>query len=359
MIRLWTFLSANKGFGLRTLNYVWFMLACVLGCWRFGRHDVVISTSPQFFNGLAGYAVSRLRRIPWVLEIRDLWPESIVAVGAMRAGWIIRLLYWLELFCYRRSDLIVPVTDSFRDYMIGKGIDAGKILVIKNGVDLDLFSLAQAAPDQDIERLFDLHGLNGKFIAAYVGTHGMAHHLETILEAAERLRTRSDIHFVLVGDGAERERLQQRAQAMQLPNVTLLGQLPKASMPALWNRVDLSLILLRKSDTFKSVIPSKIFESLAMNKAIILGVEGESARLLEDAGCGICIVPEDASALAREVEALADDRERHGQLAAGGCDYVREHFDRDRLAQRFVDGIATRILSTQPAAAVCADVRRD
>lgn len=359
VIRLWTFLSANKGFGLRALNYVWFMLACVLLCWRFGRHDVVISTSPQFFNGLAGYVVSRLRRLPWVLEIRDLWPESILAVGAMKESWITRLLYWLELFCYRRCDLVVPVTDSFRDYMIGRGIDPDKILVIKNGVDLNLFSLTQAALDHHMDSLFDLHGLNEKFIAAYVGTHGMAHHLETILEAAEKLRARADVHFVLVGDGAERERLQQLAQKKQLGNVTLLGQLPKSSMPALWSRVHLSLILLRKSDTFKSVIPSKIFESLAMNKVIILGVEGESARLLNDSGCGVCITPEDAAALACEVQSLADDRERHRQLAAGGSDYVREHFDRDRLAQRFVDGMAARIASPQRPAAVCTEVRRD
>lgn len=359
VIRLWTFLSANKGFGLRALNYVWFMLACVLLCWRFGRHDVVISTSPQFFNGLAGYVVSRLRRLPWVLEIRDLWPESILAVGAMKESWITRLLYRLELFCYRRCDLVVPVTDSFRDYMIGRGIDPDKILVIKNGVDLNLFSLTQAALDHHMDSLFDLHGLNEKFIAAYVGTHGMAHHLETILEAAEKLRARADVHFVLVGDGAERERLQQLAQKKQLGNVTLLGQLPKSSMPALWSRVHLSLILLRKSDTFKSVIPSKIFESLAMNKVIILGVEGESARLLNDSGCGVCITPEDAAALACEVQSLADDRERHRQLAAGGSDYVREHFDRDRLAQRFVDGMAARIASPQRPAAVCTEVRRD
>jgi glycosyltransferase involved in cell wall biosynthesis len=201
--------------------------------------------------------------------------------------------------------------------------------------------------------------MNGKFVAAYVGTHGMAHHLETILEAAEHLRDHPDIHFLMVGDGAERERLQQLAQANQLSNVTFLGQLPKSSMPALWNRVQVSLILLRKSDTFKSVIPSKIFESLAMNKAIVLGVEGESARLLDQSGCGVCIEPEDAAELARTVQALADDRERHQQLSAGGYEFVSEHFDRDRLAQRFVEGMAARIVTLSPPSAVCSDGRRD
>lgn len=340
VIRLWTLLSANRGFGLRTLNYVAFMLMCVLFCWRFARPDVVISTSPQFFNGLAGYVVSRLRRTRWVLEIRDLWPESIVAVGAMRDGILIRWLYALELFCYRTCDLLVPVTDSFRDYMVKRGVDPAKILVVKNGVDLSLFAGTDDRPDPDLDALFRQHGLEGKFIAAYVGTHGMAHHLDTVLEAAQQLRSRMDIAFLLVGDGAERERLVQQAKTLNLPNLVMLEQMPKTKMPALWSRVQLSLILLKKSDTFKSVIPSKLFESLAMNKPIVLGVEGESAQILEESGAGLAIEPQNASALATAVVQLADDRSRYDAMAASGKDYVTRQFDRDRLAARFVNAMA-------------------
>lgn len=340
VIRLWTFLSANKGFGLRTLNYIGFMLLSVLCCFRFGKHDVVISTSPHFFNGLAGYMVARLRRLPWVLEIRDLWPESIVAVGAMKEGVLTRLLYWLEGFCYRACDLIVPVTDSFKDYMVAKGIPPEKICVIKNGVDCSLFSSSISADTAQLDELFAQHGLDGKFIAAYVGTHGMAHHLETVLEAAEQLRARRDIAFLLVGDGAERERLVSLAQHKQLRNVAIVGQLPKNLMPALWQRVQVSLILLRKSDTFKSVIPSKIFESLAMNKPIILGVEGESAALVLASGGGVCIAPEAADQLAHQVLKLADNPDYYRQLSSGGREFVSTHYDRDALALRMAGRMA-------------------
>ncbi|MFZ5602865.1 MAG: glycosyltransferase family 4 protein, partial [Pseudomonadota bacterium] len=184
---------------------------------------------------------------------------------------------------------IVPVTDSFRDYMVAKGINGEKIRVIKNGVDLDLFSASATENDIDVDALLAQHGLNGKFIAAYVGTHGMAHHLDTVLLAAQKIRHRTDIAFLLVGDGAERDRLLQMAGDMQLPNLVMLDQMPKRKMPALWSRVQVSLILLKKSDTFKSVIPSKLFESFAMNKPIILGVEGESARIVEESRAGLCI----------------------------------------------------------------------
>ncbi|HVL01986.1 MAG TPA: glycosyltransferase family 4 protein [Dongiaceae bacterium] len=335
VIRLWTLLSANRGFGLRTLNYVAFMLMCILFCWRFPRPDVVISTSPQFFNGLAGYFVARLRRARWVLEIRDLWPESIVAVGAMRDGMLIRWLYTLELFCYRACDLLVPVTDSFRDYMVGRGVDANKICVIKNGVDLTLFPGTVTGSDTELDTLFEQHRLRGKFIAAYVGTHGMAHHLDTVLEAAQQTRDRSDIAYLLVGDGAERERLAQQARRLNLDNLVMLEQMPKSKMPALWSRVQLSLILLKKSDTFKSVIPSKLFESLAMNKPVVLGVEGESARILEESGAGITIEPQSADALAAAVVRLADDPAAYAAMAATGKEYVSRNFDRDVLATRF------------------------
>ena len=202
VIRLWTFVTANEGFFKRTLNYVSFMLACILAAPFLPKTDIVLTTSPQFFNGLAGYPVSRLKRVPWVLEIRDLWPESIVAVGGLKPGVVVRMLEWLELFGYRKADAIVPVTDSFKRYMIGKGIPAAKIEVIKNGVDAAIFRPHVGANSSRAEL-----GLEGKFVAAYFGTHGMAHQLETVLEAASLLGKHPEIMFLMVGDGADRNRL--------------------------------------------------------------------------------------------------------------------------------------------------------
>lgn len=335
IVRIWTYVTANEGFLKRTLNYVSYMLSAIVVAHLLPKADVVLSTSPQFFNGLAGYFVSRLRRIPWILEIRDLWPESILAVGAIKNRTIIRILEWVELFAYRKADRIVPVTDSFKEYMLRKGITGDKIVVVKNGVDL-----RQYTPLEGVNPLAQELGLQGKFVVSYFGTHGMAHHLETILHAAQELVCSKNIVFLLVGDGAERQTLVSMRSAMGLGNVIMLDQQPKSRMRAFWALSDISLVLLKKSDLFKTVIPSKIFESLAMEKPIILGVEGESAELIRAAKAGICIEPEQAKELACRVLELSRDQKLCERLGVNGRRYVMEHFDRITLARRLVSVVA-------------------
>lgn len=333
VIRVWTYVSANEGFLKRTLNYLSYMVAAVLVAPFLSRCDVVLSTSPQFFNGLAGYLASRSKRVPWILEIRDLWPESIVAVGAITNRPVIRFLEGLELFAYRKADHLVVVTDAFKAHMLARGISAKKVTVIKNGVDFSLYK----KPPHGGTHLSDDLGLEGKFVASYFGTHGMAHHLETILEAARELTEWKDIVFLLVGDGAERSRLVAMRDEMKLSNVAMLDQQPKEKMPELWSLSSVSLVLLKKSAVFKTVIPSKIFESMAMERPVILGVEGESAELVESAGGGICIEPESAKDLACQVLKLYRDPTICQELGSSGRRYVLEHFDRQVLARRFAD----------------------
>jgi glycosyltransferase involved in cell wall biosynthesis len=330
---VWTYVTANEGFLKRTLNYLSYMVAAVLVAPYLSRCDVVLSTSPQFFNGLAGYLVSRLKRVPWILEIRDLWPESIVAVGAITNRPVIRLLEGLELFAYRKADHLVVVTDAFKAHMLARGISSTKVTVIKNGVD---FSLYKRPPHGSLGLSCEL-GLDGKFVVSYFGTHGMAHHLQTVLESAHELREWKDIVFLLVGDGAERSRLVAMRDEMRLSNVVMLDQQPKEKMPELWSLSSVSLVLLKKSPLFKTVLPSKIFESMAMERPIILGVEGESAELVMSAGGGICIEPEDAKDLAGQVLNLYRDPTRCQELGSSGRRYVLEHFDRQVLARRFAD----------------------
>jgi glycosyltransferase involved in cell wall biosynthesis len=330
VVRVWTYVTANEGFLKRTLNYVSFMVSSILAALFVGRADVVITTSPQFFNGLAGYFASGLKRAPWVLEIRDLWPESILAVGAIKNRLLIRLLEWLEMFAYRKADAIVPVTDAFKKYMVGKGIPESKITVIKNGVDLAFYQAGEGANQLRLEL-----GLEGKFVAAYFGTHGMAHHLETILEAARILQSNTDITFLMVGDGAERARIKSMRDELALDNVIMLEQQPKEKMPLLWELCDASLVLLRKSELFKTVIPSKIFESMGMRRPIVLGVQGESAEIIEAAGAGFCIEPENAAELAERLLKLQREPDMGAKMGESGRAYVAEHFDRKRLAQRF------------------------
>ena len=342
VIRVWTFLAANEGFARRTLNYVSYAISASIAVTSIARPDIVISTSPQFFCGLTGLVARTLRRVPWVLEIRDLWPESIVTVGAMRKGGAVRVLEWLESLAYRTADSIVALTDAFVPHIVAHGGDAGKITVIKNGANLDLF--ARADDGSDAKRRL---GIAGKFVAAYVGTHGMAHGLDTVLEAAAALRADPRFVFLLVGDGAERHGLEQRRQAMELGNVMILGQRPKDEMPAIWAATDASLILLRKDDLFRKVLPSKMFEAMAMARPIILGVEGEARQLLDDAGAGIAITPESASELAAAVVRLADDPALAARFGQSGLAHVRENYDRSTLALRYLDVMATTMARFQ------------
>jgi glycosyltransferase involved in cell wall biosynthesis len=337
IIRLWTYMAANEGFARRVASYLSYPLSLLLKLHRLPRADVVVSTSPQFFCGLSGLLLRRRRR-PWVLEIRDLWPESVVAVGAMRRGLVIRLLERIERAAYRAADALVSVTDSFVPHLLGPRRGKGPLAVIKNGVDLAFFDLAAAAEAGPALRR--ALGLEGKFVAAYVGTHGMAHGLDTILDAAERLKDSPDIAFLLVGDGSERERLQREAARRGLPNVHILGQRPKSDMPAIWQLTDVSLVLLRRLDTFKSVLPSKMFEAMAMQRPMILGVEGEARALLETAGAGLAVTPEDSAALAAAVSRFAGEPGLGPAMGRAGRAHVEEHFDRERLARTYAAFLA-------------------
>lgn len=333
LLRIWTFLAANEGFGRRILNFLSYPLSVLLHLRRMPRADVVISSSPQFFAGLAGGLLKRRWR-PWVFEVRDLYPDTIVAVGAMKRSFAIRLLEGIERAAYRSADAIVSVTDSFVPHIQERGATC-PIEVVKNGVDLDFYETegSQAAGAAFRAEL----GLEGKFIAAYVGTHGMSQGLATILDAAELTRDQPEIVYLLVGDGAERAGLIAERERRGLANVLIIGQRPKTDMPAIWNATDASLVLLRKSDTFKTVLPSKMFEAMAMRRPIILGVEGEARALLDAAGAGIGIVPEDAAGLAAAVRRLAADREAGAALGDSGRAYVEANFDRSRLAVRYLE----------------------
>ncbi len=330
VVRVWTYVTANEGFVKRTLNYVSYLIAVILVAPWLPQANVVISTSPQFFNGLAGYFVSRILRIPWVLEIRDLWPESILAVGAITNRRIIKLLEWLEQFAYRKADWIVPVTDSFQRFIAEKGITPDKITVIKNGANLSLYK--PLAGENAMAESLDL---KGKFVASYFGTHGMAHHLETILYAAKQLQDYPDIIFLLAGDGAERKNVLALHQQLKLTNVLMLEQQPKHQMPALWALSSVSLILLQKSDLFQTVIPSKIFESMAMEKPIILGVEGESAEIVRSADAGFCIEPENSQELAQRMLELYQQPKLRIRFGANGRKHVCKYYDRVTLARKF------------------------
>jgi glycosyltransferase involved in cell wall biosynthesis len=274
-----------------------------------------------------------MKRKPFILEIRDLWPEAIVSVGLLEPGALVtRILERIELFLYRKADCVIPVTEGARDDMIRRGIDPEKIHTVRNGANLSHFS---PGPRDNTVRI--RFGLADKFVVAYVGTHGMAHALECALEAADRLRNREDIHFLFVGEGAEKPKLIALAEDRRLPNITFVDHQPKAMMPLFLCAADTCLVPLRKHKLFEGTVPSKIFEAMASGRPILLGVQGEAEEIVTDAKAGIPVEPENPVALAKAILRLADDPALGRELGESGVEYVHAHFDRTVLARKMMD----------------------
>jgi len=324
VIRVWTFITPNRGMFKRILDYMSFCITAFIASWSI-KTDLIIATSPQLFTAVAGYLASIVKRKPWIMEVRDLWPESIKAVGAMKQSFIIRLLDRLVLFLYRKADQIIVVTDAFKERIIACGVKAEKIDVIKNGVHLHLYQ-----PKEKSKALLEKHHLENKFVVAYIGTHGMAHKLDFILECAAEVKN-ENIHFLFVGDGAFKGRLVKMAERIQLKNVTLLDPIPKSEVANYINLADVALVNLRKSDTFKKVLPSKIFENAAMRKPILIGVDGEARALVESYNAGLFYEPENKESFLEKLNIIFQNQEGYQKMQAG-CIQLAKDFDRKKLA---------------------------
>jgi len=333
VIRVWSYITANEGFVKRILDYQSFMVTATLASPFVRGVDVVVGTSPQFFTACAAYVVAGMKRVPWVFELRDLWPESIRAVGAMKESKALDWLEKLELFLYRKANAVVSVTNAFRDNLIGRGIDADKIQVVTNGVDISRFN----PREKDAELVREL-GLDGKFVAGYIGTHGMAHALETLLEAAAKLKARPDgdrYRILLLGDGARKADLIAQAKAMGLDNVLFVDSVSKDQVVRYWSLLDVSIIHLRKTELFTTVIPSKLFECMGMGIPVLHGVAGESAGIVEKEGAGIVFEPENADALCDGLARLAEDRALYDQYRSNALAGAH-NYDRSVLAGRML-----------------------
>lgn len=329
IIRVWTYITANEGFAKRTLDYMSFMVSAFLASFLVRKVNIVVGTSPQFFTVCSAYVVSLFKRIPWVFELRDIWPESIRVVGAMKESFALDQLEKLELFLYRKASAIVSVTNSFRETLIARGVDGDKIKVVTNGVDTSRFS-----PRVKDEELLKHHGLEGKFVAGYIGTHGLAHALDTVLDAAKVLQSASDgdrFRFVLLGDGANKAALQERAKRESLGNVIFVDTVPKDQVVRYWSLLDASIIHLKKDPLFTTVIPSKLFECMGMAIPVLHGVAGESARIVEREGVGVTFEPQNPAALVDCIRKLANDPRLYRQLQAAGP-VAAKRYDRRRLA---------------------------
>lgn len=336
-VRVWTWLAANRGRVRRGLNYLSYLAAAgAAGPLIRPRADVVVATTPQFFAGWAGWPVARAHGAPFVLEVRDIWPDSIVAVGALPDGRIVRALGRLEHALYEGADHIVAVGDGYRMNMIRKGVGPSRISVVTNGVDVDLFE--PRAPDQELRARLGFSPQT--FVVTFAGTIGMASDLGVVLDAARRLaaKGRDDIAFLLVGDGAQRAELEERARAESLANVVFTGLVPRAELPAYLASSDACLAHFRKQELFQMILPNKFFEDAAMERPILLGFEGEARAMLEEADCGLAFEPSNDEELAAAAERLAaTSPEERRRLGENGRRYVLEHFDRRKLAHDYLE----------------------
>jgi glycosyltransferase involved in cell wall biosynthesis len=332
VIRVWTYITANEGFLRRTLDYASFMVSATMAGLFVRKPDIIVATSPQFFTPCAAYVLSRMKRRPFVFELRDLWPDSIVAVGAMQESAVIRALKRLEYFLYRKASAIVSVTASFKSILVANGITPEKITIVRNGADLSTFTPGAKPPN-----LVERYRLQGKFVAAYIGTVGMAHGLGTVLDAAEFLRGNAEIALLVVGEGAERKVLEENAKARGLSNVVFVGAVSKIEVSHYWRLSDAALVVLRDRPLFRHVLPSKMFEAMATARPIVLGVLGESAELVEKAQAGIVVTPEDPVALARAIRQLAESPEHATALGANGRRFAEKELNRDHLAAVMLD----------------------
>ncbi len=324
VIRVWSFISANEGFVKRIID---FMSFAFMAFWAglFKKSDVIIGTSPQFFTTWTAETLSFFKRRPWVFELRDLWPESIRAVGAISGdSKIFKMLEKIELRLYRRSSRIISVTNSFKENLISRGINGDKIRVVRNGANRERFSKRKRHLEWE-KKL----GLKNKFVVGYVGTHGMAHKLDFIIKSWPK--EQNDLHLVLMGDGAEKTKLQELAKSLDILNITFLESMSKNDVPDILSLMDVSLVPLKKSDLFKTVIPSKIFENAAMQTPILLGVEGESANIINQYRAGLCFEPENKTSFIKKLTILKENKDVFFRCQ-DGCLKLAKAFDRKKMA---------------------------
>jgi glycosyltransferase involved in cell wall biosynthesis len=341
VVRTWLFPFPNRKAHERMLNYSSFFASASTTGMFVSRPDVLIATSPQLLVGLSGWWLARTKRVPFVFEVRDLWPESLAAVGMGDPDSMMnRSLGSIAGFLYKHSDQIVVVTSAFEEYLIQKwGVPPEKISVVENGVDTDLFSPKVANADL-VKKL----GAEGKFVVGYIGTMGMAHGLEMLVQTATELQgIAPDVLFLMVGEGADKKRVMDLARSRGLTNMRFVSQQPREKIPEFISISDACLVLLKKTELFKTVIPTKMLEFMSCMRPVILGVDGQAKKIMDHAGAGVYVEPENATALIQVIQRLAANPSLREILGRNGRRHVVEHFSRQQTAKTYV-AVLERIL---------------
>jgi colanic acid biosynthesis glycosyl transferase WcaI len=344
--RTWLIPLANRKSWERMLNYASFFVSAALRGLFLAKPDVVIATSPQLLVGLSGLIIAKWKRVPLVFEVRDLWPESLAAVGVQgKKSLLMGTLGKAAGLLYEKAAHIVVVTPSFKEHLGREwGVPPEKISVVQNGVDHDFFS---ARPD--CAEIIQEFGLKDRFVVGYIGTIGNAHGIETLVEVARLLNVSNPkIFFLVIGEGAEKEKLKRLVGQNKLGNVGIFPGQPRARIPSIVSASQLCLVLLRDSELFKTVIPTKMLEFMSCGRAVVAAVDGESARLIQTAGGGVCVSPGDARGLAEALRALQKDTELRRQMGEHAREFIVNNLTRQRTAEDYLV-VLKRLMSSQTA----------
>lgn len=341
VIHVWVKTSPTKTFRSRMLFYISFMLTSALsGLFLINKKfDLVYTTSPPLFVGASGLIMSRIKRIPFFFEVRDIWPESAIALGELKNPSYISLARRLETTCYESAKKIFVVTEGIYNKLRDQGIAQEKIVHIPNGANIDKFHYQPELRRKIREELL----LDCKFCVIYAGIHGIAQRLETIIEAARLLESDTDVCFLLIGEGPERNKIIELVKNYSLRNVILLPEQPVDAMPGYLSAADIAIIPLRNLDIFRGALPSKLFDSWACQLPVLLSVDGEARQIMDRANAGIYVPPEDPQALCNAILFIKDDDEKKKTMGINGRNYTEKHFSRKDLAEKLAGIIASSL----------------
>lgn len=334
LVRTYVSEAYNKSFIGRLWGYFSFMISSLWAIlFHLKKHDVIVVTSPPLFVGITGILAKWFKRTPMVFEIRDLWPESAIDTGVLSNKLIIKIAYLVEKLSYRFANKINVLTPAFKQALISKkGISPGKVCFIPNGADLDIF---QAGPKENWVR--DKYNLHDKFVVTYMGAHGVANNLESLLEVAKEFKQNENVVILLIGDGMRKKDLILKSREEDISNVLFVDSQPKHTIPDFCNASDICTAVLKKVDTFKTVYPNKVFDYMSCAKPILLGIDGVARELVEKSGSGYYIDPEDSKAFANKIRELKSNPDLMKDLGKSGLAFVREHFSREALAKQYVE----------------------
>ncbi|OGG38297.1 hypothetical protein A3I34_01375 [Candidatus Jorgensenbacteria bacterium RIFCSPLOWO2_02_FULL_45_12] len=330
IIRSWVRITARRDFINRIVTYFSFFFSGLLAGTRVPKPDVVFASAPPLPVLFSGFIISKLRGVSLVSEVRDIWPDSVVAVGMMKKGVLFKILESCEKTVYRGSSAVIVNADGIRRRLIkDKGVSPEKTVVIRNGADLDLFS---GAPNPNI--IDEQYGTKNKFVVLFSGLIGLAQSPEVVIRAAELLRGEEDVVFMLVGEGVLKKQSEETAKQFGLKNVIFAGERPRSDMPMFCARAGVGLATYKKSDLFRDVIPSKIYDYMGAGIPVIINLEGEGSRLVKEAECGLVAEEENPESLAEKIMEIKNNSARARDMGARGRKYAEKHLNKAKLAAK-------------------------